>query len=55
MIRGLSATTTDLPGLLVTLKNSLGTGGTVDGDLVELQGSHLDRLRTILQGIGYRL
>ncbi len=55
VIRGLSAEANDLPALLVRLKNSCGAGGTLDGDSLEIQGDHLDRLRTLLGGIGYKL
>ena len=55
VIRGLSAEATDLPALLVRLKNSCGAGGTLDGDSLEIQGDHLDRLRTLLSGIGYNI
>lgn len=55
VIRGLSAVDNDLPGLLTRLKNSCGAGGTLAGDDIEIQGEHLDRLRTLLQGIGYRV
>ena len=43
VIRGLSAVDNDLPG------------GTLTGDDIEIQGEHLDRLRSLLQGIGYRV
>ena len=55
VIRGLSADANDLPALLVRLKNSCGAGGTIDGDSLEIQGDHLDRLRTLLGDIGFKL
>ena len=55
VIRGLSAEANDLPALLVRLKNSCGAGGTLDGDSLEIQGDHLNRLRTLLGDIGYKL
>lgn len=55
VIRGLSAAGNDLPGLLTRLKNSCGAGGTLAGDDIEIQGEHLDRLRSLLQAIGYRV
>jgi len=55
VIRGLSAATTDLGALLTTLKTSLGTGGSLDGDNLELQGDHRDRLKSLLKSLGYRV
>lgn len=55
VIRGLSAEANDLAALLARLKNSCGAGGTLDGDAVEIQGDHLDRLRTLLMEIGYKV
>ena len=53
VIRGLSAREDDLTALLSKLKNQCGAGGTLDGDTLELQGNHLDRLRTLLGDEGY--
>ena len=55
VIRGLSPEANDLTALLSRLKNSCGAGGTLDGDAVEIQGDHLDRLRTLLMEIGYKV
>ncbi|MHC4876489.1 MAG: translation initiation factor [Planctomycetota bacterium] len=55
VIRGLPAEGNDLPGLLTKLKSSCGAGGTLDGDAVEIQGRHLERLRETLEQIGYRV
>lgn len=55
VVHGLSAEANDLPALLVRLKNSCGAGGTIDGDCLEIQGDHRERLRTILGEIGYKL
>jgi translation initiation factor 1 len=55
VIRGLSATGNDLPALLARLKDRCGAGGTLDSDTLEIQGDHVDRLRTLLGEIGYRV
>jgi translation initiation factor 1 len=55
VIRGLSATGNDLASLLGRLKDRCGAGGMLDGDTLEIQGSHIDRLRTLLGEIGYRV
>ncbi|MGE5194196.1 MAG: translation initiation factor [Deltaproteobacteria bacterium] len=53
VIRGLAAGTDDVVALLSKLKNQCGAGGTLDGDVLEIQGNHLDRLRTLLDEAGY--
>lgn len=55
VVRGLPAEGNDLPGLLKTLKNSCGAGGCLDGEVIEIQGEQIDRLRTVLQSLGYRV
>lgn len=55
VIRGLSSDQSDLPGLLVKLKNACGAGGTVKDDLLEIQGNHLERIGELLTDIGYRV
>lgn len=55
VIRGLSGDDNNLPQLLKQLKNSCGAGGSLAEDGVEIQGSHLDRIREELQKIGYRV
>lgn len=55
VIRGLLSAHNDLPALLTRLKNRCGTGGTLDGDAIEIQGDHLARLKTLLAEIGYRI
>jgi translation initiation factor 1 len=55
VIRGLKADSNDLPALLTKLKTTCGSGGTLGGDVLELQGDHRDRVRTVLGQIGYRV
>ena len=55
VLRGLSASGNDLPSLLARLKDRCGAGGTLDGDTLEIQGNHVDRVRDLLQEIGYRV
>jgi translation initiation factor 1 len=54
VIRGLSASGNDLPALLTRLKSRCGSGGTLDGDTIELQGDHLAKLKTLLGELGYK-
>lgn len=55
VVRGLSAEGNDLAELLTLLKNKCGAGGTVEGDEVEIQGEHLERVREILAGLKYKV
>lgn len=43
-----------LSKLLTDLKNFCGAGGSVQGGTIEIQGDHLERLRTKLKSMGYR-
>jgi translation initiation factor 1 len=55
VIRGLSATASDLPALLSLLKSQCGAGGTLDEEGLEIQGQHIDRIRAALSDLGYRV
>ena len=55
VVRGLAATDNDQPALLSRLKSACGAGGTLDGDVLEIQGEHLERLRTLLAALGYKV
>ncbi len=55
VIRGLKVEESDLPALLKRLKNACGAGGTITEDGLEIQGAHVDRVRTELQTIGYKV
>ena len=55
VIRGLSATASDLPALLSLLKSQCGAGGTLDEEGLEIQGQHMDRIRAALTDLGYRV
>ncbi len=55
VVRGLSAEGNDLPALLKRLKTACGAGGSLDGDALELQGDHAERVRRELTAIGYKV
>jgi translation initiation factor 1 len=54
VIDGLMIPVKDREALLKRLKAGLGTGGTVKGSSVEIQGDHCDALITALANMGYR-
>jgi len=55
LIRGLSANENDLPKLLTQLKNVCAAGGAMDGDVIEIQGEHTERIAKTLKQIGYQV
>lgn len=55
VISGLTPAGNDLPGLLAKIKSSLGTGGTLEGDELEIQGDQLERVRQFLSKLGFRI
>lgn len=54
VVRGLTAADNDLPELLTRLKSACGAGGTLAEDALEIQGRHLERVRSLLTEIGYK-
>ncbi len=55
VVRGLPAEENDLSALLGRLKAACGAGGTQKEELLEIQGSHLERVRELLTKLGYRV
>jgi translation initiation factor 1 len=55
VIRGLQLSANGLAQLLTTLKTTCGAGGTLEGDAIEIQGDQLDRIRSKLTAMGYRV
>ena len=55
VVRGLPLEGNDLPALLTQLKNACGAGGTIKEEELEIQGSHIDRVRDVLTKLGYRV
>ncbi|MEZ6124404.1 MAG: translation initiation factor [Planctomycetaceae bacterium] len=55
VIRGLDPNGNDLAALLTELRTRCGAGGSLQDDHLEIQGSHLERVRTELKKIGYRV
>jgi len=53
VIAGLSGAPSALAKLTSELKRMCGTGGTVRGDVIEIQGDHRERLRDELTRRGY--
>ncbi len=45
----------DLSDLKVKLKNACGAGGTIKDATIEIQGDHVERIRRLLEEVGYRV
>jgi translation initiation factor 1 len=55
VVTGLPGSPTDLAEVATTLKRLCGSGGTVAGDNVEIQGDHRDRVAAKLTELGHRV
>ena len=55
VVTGLPGTPADLAEVATTLKRLCGSGGTVAGDNVEIQGDHRDRVAAKLTELGHRV
>lgn len=55
VIHGLPARGPALDARATELRRLCGAGGTVKGDIVEIQGDHRDRVVTHLSALGYRV
>ena len=55
VVRGLADDPPQLSGLLTELKNKCGSGGTIRDGVVEIQGSHDERIGDVLKELGYRV
>jgi translation initiation factor 1 len=54
-VRGLKLSEAGLASLLTTLKNTCGAGGSIDDGVIEIQGGQIDRVRSALEKLGYRV
>jgi translation initiation factor 1 len=54
VIKGVASPPVGKQALLKLLKSKLGSGGTVNGDDIEVQGDHREMIVEILNGLGYR-
>ena len=52
LIQGVPLPPAELAELAAKLKRSCGSGGTVKGRVIEIQGDHRDRLVTELEALG---
>lgn len=55
IIKGLVLSASDMDGLAKRLKQTCGSGGTVKGTEIEIQGEHREKISAALQKLGYRV
>ncbi len=55
VVSGLLASANDFADLLSKLKKHCGAGGSFNGDVLEVQGDHLQRVERLLVDMGYRV
>jgi translation initiation factor 1 len=53
VIKGVVSPANGKTALVKPLKSKLGTGGSVKGDDIEIQGDHREQIVTILRDLGY--
>ena len=55
VVSGLEEPASDLPDVLSKLKAACGAGGTIKDTNLEIQGDHVQRVKSTLSQIGYRV
>lgn len=54
-ITGIPLATAELKALAKKLKQQCGTGGALKDDVIEIQGDHRDKLKTLLEKQGFKV
>ncbi len=55
VVRDLNPDRDDIPALLTLLKSACGAGGTISEGLLEIQGTHRERVSSELLKLGYKV
>lgn len=55
LVKNLILSTEDMKEMTKRLKQLCGTGGTVKGGVIEIQGEHREKIADMLKGMGYRV
>lgn len=54
-ISGLNKAASNLPVILTQLKSTCGAGGTIEGEVIIVQGDHRQRVAEQLKSMGYKV
>lgn len=54
LIKNLVLTEADLQALAKTIKQAVGSGGTVKDGVIEIQGEHREKIAEVLRKLGYK-
>ncbi|MEQ9265073.1 MAG: translation initiation factor [Balneolaceae bacterium] len=55
VIRGITHNPQVIEALTKRLKQALGTGGTIKGKLIEIQGNHVPKIKAFLEKEGFEI
>ncbi|MCG8373602.1 MAG: translation initiation factor [Balneolales bacterium] len=55
VIKGITHNPQVIEQLVKKLKSQLGTGGTIKGKTIEIQGNHIPKIKLILEKEGYQV
>lgn len=55
LVKNLQLTPDDLKELAKTLKQAVGSGGTIKDGVIEIQGEHREKIAAALQALGYKV
>lgn len=55
LVKNLTLSQQDMKNLTKKLKAACGSGGTIKGNLIEIQGEHRQKIASLLQKMGYQV
>jgi len=55
LVKNLMLSEGEIKSLAKTIKQACGSGGTVKGSVIEIQGEHREKIADVLRGLGYKI
>ena len=55
LVKNLMLSSVEMKALVKILKATCGSGGTVSGNVIEIQGEHREKIAAALEGMGYKV
>lgn len=55
LMKNLVLSERDMKSLAKTIKQACGSGGTIKGSVIEIQGEHREKIAGVLRGLGYKV